>query len=428
MTETVSHLRRIHIFQYSALAMPLAFAGMPLYIYAPDYYATQFSVSLTSLGLILLALRFIDAIQDPLIGYLCDLFSSKRFALIMASEILLCASFSALFFPPSRPILLIWFTVAVFLGTSAFSIISINLNTLGGLWSKDTFQKTRITSAREALSLFGLLLAATLPAFLQLYVSKQTSFLFISGLLTSLMLLAHLLFYLWQKTQSVSQPIIQAKKQSFVLNLKNISLETKFFFLSYFVSMLASSMPAVLVLFFIRDRLNAEHFTGIFLLLYFVAGASGLLLWQGLAKRSNKLCAWLTAMMLAVLSFFWAFFLNAGDVWQFALICIFSGIAFGADLSLPPSILADHIQNHKNERSASFQFGIFGFLSKAAFAIASAVVFLQLDFSGFRAAEQNSNSALFVLSMNYAAIPCVIKLCACALLWHTMTITRHGNK
>ena len=424
MKDSAPLLRRVHIFQYSALGLPLAFAGMPIYIYAPDYYATQFGVSLTSLGLILLALRFIDAIQDPLIGYLSDHFSRKRFVLIMAAEILLCASFSALFFPPSKTILLVWFTIAVFVSTSAFSVVSINLNTLGGLWSKDTLQKTRVTSAREAFSLIGLLLAVTLPAFLQLYASKQLSFLVTAVSLIFLMLLAHVLFYLWQKAQPVPLVNTQAKKQSVLSNFKNISHETMLFFFSYIVSMLASSMPAVLVLFFIRDRLNAENLTGIFLLLYFVAGAAGLLFWQALAKYKNKLFSWLTAMMLAVFSFFWAFFLNAGDVWQFGLICIFSGVAFGADLSLPPSILADHIQNNDLERNASFQFGILAFLAKAALAIASAVVFLQLDWSGFRAATNNDDTALFVLSLNYSAIPCFIKLCACALLWRTMILYR----
>nr|MCH9704551.1 MFS transporter [Pseudomonadota bacterium] len=49
---------------YGMLAMPLAFAGIPLYLHAPDFYATEFGISLASLGFVLLALRCIDAIQD----------------------------------------------------------------------------------------------------------------------------------------------------------------------------------------------------------------------------------------------------------------------------------------------------------------------------------------------------------------------------
>jgi Na+/melibiose symporter-like transporter len=122
-------------------------------------------------------------------------------------------------------------------------------------------------------------------------------------------------------------------------------------------------------------------------------------------------------MLLAIMSFFWAFFLTEGDIWQYAVICIFSGIAFGADLAIPPSMLADQIHEQNNEHHAALQFGIFAFLAKAALAIGSAFVFTFLDWSGFRAAKGNTGEALFFLSLTYAAIPCAIKLCAAAILW-----------
>ena len=71
-------IQRKNIVQYSTLALPIAFAGMPLYVHAPDYYATEFGLSLGSIGLMLLFLRLIDALQDPLIGQLSDRFSKKR--------------------------------------------------------------------------------------------------------------------------------------------------------------------------------------------------------------------------------------------------------------------------------------------------------------------------------------------------------------
>ena len=64
MTEAT--LRSRELWQYSALAMPVAFAGFPLYVLAPDYYATTHGVSLSLLGLLLLGLRLFDAIQYPL--------------------------------------------------------------------------------------------------------------------------------------------------------------------------------------------------------------------------------------------------------------------------------------------------------------------------------------------------------------------------
>ncbi|HCV12215.1 MAG TPA: MFS transporter, partial [Candidatus Accumulibacter sp.] len=51
--------------------------------------------------------------------------------------------------------------------------------------------------------------------------------------------------------------------------------------------------------------------------------------------------AWLASMVVAVASFVWAAGLGAGDIWPFALVCLLSGAALGADLTLPAALLAD---------------------------------------------------------------------------------------
>ena len=66
---------KLDLFYYSFSAIFTSFAGIPLYIYAPEYYNANYGVSLSYLGLSLLALRAIDAVQDPLIGLLSDKYS-----------------------------------------------------------------------------------------------------------------------------------------------------------------------------------------------------------------------------------------------------------------------------------------------------------------------------------------------------------------
>ena len=50
---------------YGLMALPMAFAGFPLYVLAPDFYATQHGVSLTLLGALLLSIRLVDAVRTP---------------------------------------------------------------------------------------------------------------------------------------------------------------------------------------------------------------------------------------------------------------------------------------------------------------------------------------------------------------------------
>ena len=415
------------LMQYGLLATPLAFAGMPLYIHAPDFYTAQFGAPLATIGVILLLLRCFDAIQDPIIGRLSDQFANQRLGMMTAAALLLIASFYGLFNPHTNHLIL-WFTISMLCATTAFSIISINLNTIGGLWRQDPFEKTRITTHREIFGLVGLLLAVVLPATLMQSMPPTQAFSWIAMILAVIMMAAIIVFIRWYRRHPTPDTSTLHQQISLFNTIKNLPTATRRFFTIYAISMLASSLPALLVLFFIRDRLGAEDLTGLFLLLYFIAGIAGMPLWQSISKRKGKINTWMLAMLLAIASFVWAFLLGAGDVWQYGVICVLSGIAFGADLALPPSILADHIHAHDSEHNAAMQFGLFTFLAKAALALASFIGLSLLDVAAFKPDSDNTPSALLMLSALYALLPCIIKLFSVFLLTQSDLSGAHHEK
>ena len=140
------------------MAFPLAFAGIPIYLHAPDFYASEFGVSLTTLGAILLLLRIIDAIQDPLIGHFSDRLPVWRRQILLVGVCMLAGGFWMIFHP-SASMVIAWFAIAVFICTTGFSIVSINFQALGGLWHASESQRTKITGLREGIGLLGLLAA-----------------------------------------------------------------------------------------------------------------------------------------------------------------------------------------------------------------------------------------------------------------------------
>lgn len=426
MTDGI-HLPRKALLQYGLLALPLAFAGIPLYVHAPDYYATQFGVSLASIGVVLFILRLVDAIQDPFIGQLSRRFMRYRRHFIVNSALILTLGF-ALLFQPMIDNPLVWFAIFMFLATTAFSLLSINLNTLGSLWSRDSYQQTFITSIREALGILGLLLAIMLPSALSQIMPMQGAFGWVSMLLAILTAIALVAFYSWSKTyEGVNEA--EEKRQTLSYRALWIKLPygSRHFFGIYGLSMLASAMPAILVLSYIRDRLDAEALTGGFLLVYFLSGAAGMLLWQKLSHSYGKEQSWAIAMVFAVATFIWAYFLQAGDIWQYGIICMLSGVAFGADLSLPPSILAEQIHQQQKNDTAAMQFGLLAFLAKTALALGSVIVLPMLDMSGFKPGQSNHNEALHMLSLCYAVIPCAIKLLAIFWMWRAFPMLMTGD-
>lgn len=408
-------LSRKDLLFYGFTALPLAFAGMPLYVHAPDYYATDFGASLSIMGIILLLLRFFDAIQDPLIGYFSDKFQKQRIFVIISSAAMLVVSF-AMLFQPKQEYALIWFCIFMLLATTAFSTLSINLNALGSLWSKDKNQQTRITGYREGFGLVGLLLAVLLPSIFMQKIEPSSAFAWVGTILAALMLIAMVAFYIWYEKNNFNKVNVTIQ-QSLWNILNSTPTRTRKFFAIYTMSMLASSIPALLVLFFIRDRLESEKYTGLFLALYFLAGIAGMPVWQYFSRKYNKYTAWMLAILLAVASFIWACFLGTGDVWQYGLICITSGIAFSADLALPPAILADYIHEQKNDATATSQFGLFAFLAKLALALSSVIALPFLDIAGYKPGLNNDANALQALGFIYAAIPCLLKIIAVLMLW-----------
>ena len=415
-------ITKLDLFYYSFPAIFTSFAGIPLYIYAPEYYNANYGVSLSYLGLSLLALRAIDAVQDPLIGLLSDKYSRYRYSIILFASIVLVISFSVLF-QPDISNAKIWFFIAMLVATSSYSIVTINLNTYGGLWTQDKKQQIKITTSRESFSLIGLLVAVSIPAILVSKMNSSDTFLIMGIILFILMCFSMISLRIWCKRN----PAYDNNTKSYNFDIKfirTLSAETRYFFKIYFVSMLASAIPSVLVIFFIKYILDATSYTGLFLFLYFISGAIGMIFWYHFSNKLGKEKAWAYSMLIATMSFVWAFFLREGDLVQYAIICAISGIAFSADLSIPPSILADKIHKQHLEKNATFWFGILAFLAKLSLGVSSAVVMFILEKGGLQSSSLNGDDTLLLLSFLYSIVPCAIKLVSYAMINHSIRISK----
>jgi Na+/melibiose symporter-like transporter len=394
---------------YSAMAFPLAFAGLPIYLHAPDFYAVTQQVPLAVLGSVLLALRLVDAIQDPFIGSLSDRLHKYRSYIVITGAILLGAGFWMLFHPSSQATVA-WFAASVLICTTGFSVVSINFQTLGGLWLTGPAERTRITAGREAVGLLGLLVAAITPPLLARAFSPADAFHWLTLLYLPLLGIACWLLLRWMREVPMEAPVPTRQRAGWRALLKD--RWRALFFGTVFLNTFASAIPAVLVLFFVRDRLNAEAYTGLFLLVYFLSGALSMPFWTRLARRSGKLRAWQISLGAAVATFFWAAFLGQGDLIAYGLICMLSGLALGADLALPPAILADHIEADHRQQEASRLFSVMAFLSKSALAIATGLSLPLLGLFGYHPNVPMTSELEFALSFTYAGLPCLFKIVA----------------
>jgi GPH family glycoside/pentoside/hexuronide:cation symporter len=415
-------LSRGQLLAYGSLGLPLSMAALPIYVHVPKFYADTLGMPIATIGFILLAVRIVDAVQDPLLGYWSDRgFAGLggRLFFIAAAAPLLALGIVALFHPEWRGALApgVWLAAALVLVYFGYSIASISYQALGAEISTDYVERTRITATREGLSLVGVVLAAAAPDLLARAYDER------EGLpLFSLLFLPLLALCLWltlRYTPRATRAPASRPTGVFAGMVEPLAnLRFRALLVVFILNGIAASIPATLVLFYVDDVLRRPDLQGAFLALYFVCGALGMPLWVRLAAMIGKKRAWLVGMVVSVIGFFWAFALGPGDAAAFAAVCALSGLALGADLALPPSILADVIDHDPRGTQGGAQgayFGLWNLVTKLNLALAAGIALPTLAMLGYEpAAESRSVLALGIM---YALVPSALKLAAAATLW-----------
>ena len=397
-------------FSYGALGIALAFVALPLYVLLPNFYAREFGVGLSTLGAMLLGARLFDALIDPALGGWADRLFGRSvqavWRMACGVAVILALGFSALFFPPVRGNgLLVWTTLALIVTYAAYSFVSVSHQSWGARMGGDAAFRARVAAWREAPGLIGVLLASTLPIVAGLPVMVAV---FVVLLALGLWALAH--------APKPVADVHMVDKQDVWLPWRNARFRA--LMLIFVLNGIASAVPATLVLFFVQDLLQApKNLEGVFLGVYFIAGALAIPLWMHAVKRIGLAWGWLISMVLSILVFVWAATLGAGDVWAYVAICALSGIALGADLAFPSALLTGTIaaEGDQGQHEGAY-YGWWNFATKLNMALAAGLALPLLDVFGYTPGVRDPQ-ALQALVIAYCVLPCALKLVASGALF-----------
>ncbi len=394
---------------YAIFAAMLASAGLPIYIHAPKFYLDEYGVSLASLGAVLFALRLFDVVQDPVLGWISERARSQRALAVAIAATVMALSMIGLFAvtPPVAPLL--WFGLTLTGLFTAFSFLTICFYAQG-VATASTMEgqgHVRLATWRETGGLLGVSLAAVAPTVLAV-VSGSPFALFAAGFAGLAILALYAMRAEWWRTSTApdtAEPGVRPVLQDGVARrLLLIAL----------INATPVAVSSTLFLFFVESRLAAPGWEGPLLLLFFLAAAVSAPFWGRMAERFGAKNVLLVGMVLAILSFGGAAFLGPGDAPLFAVICIASGAALGADMTLLPAIFARRMAVVAPRAGQAF--GLWSFVSKFTLAFAAVTLLPLLDAAGFEAGGGNSDTALTTLTILYAAVPCFLKFLAIGLL------------
>ena len=391
---------------YALYGAVLSGAGLPIYMYAPKFFADSYGVSLATLGAVLFGLRLFDVVQDPALGWVSERLRGARGRAVALGASLLALSMVGLFAvaPPVHPAL--WFAITLTGLFTAFSFLTINFYAQGiSKAGEIEGGHVRLAAWRETGALLGVSVAAVIPTVL-MGVTDTPFTVFALGFAAITALAAIAMAPEWQAAAPTDPtPVRGILDDTIARRLLLLAL----------VNATPLAVSSTLFLFFVESALDAPGWEGPLLVLFFLAAAASAPAWGWAATRFGTKPVLLSAMVLAIMAFAGVLALGPGDVALFAVICVLSGATIGADLTLMPALFARRMATISPNGGQGF--GLWSLVTKLSLAFAAVALLPLLEASGFRSgAADNPPEALRTLTYLYALVPCLLKLLAIGLL------------
>jgi Na+/melibiose symporter-like transporter len=419
-------LSRRVLLAYALPALVVSLPTIPVYIHLPSLYGVQLGLGLATTGFILLLARLFDTVSDPLIGVLSDRYGvrgARRKPWIAAGAVIAGVGLVKLLNPGAgadAAYLLIW-SVVLYAG---WTMVAVPYLAWGAELSAGYDARTRITAWREGLGLIGILSAGVLTsATADMGWSEARSTGAVAWMAAGLGVVVFPLL-LWGVPDRAPEGPNQRRFAWGALRdgVRTLAGNKPFCRLlaAWFLNGLANGIPAALFFIYLEHGLGAGPADRPqFVVTYFLAAVLAIPLWTRLSRRFGKHRVWCGAMILASIAFALVPFLPAGAFAGFAVVCVITGMALGADLALPPAMQADVVDYDRwrfRRDRAGLQFALWGMATKLALALAVGTALPAVEAFGFNP-NQPEKAGIWALSVIYAWLPVVIKVSAIAAMW-----------
>ena len=411
--------------------------GVPIGIHMTKFYSDTIGVAIGFIALAQVLARALDAITDPLMGWLSDRTRSRwgrRRPYIIVGAPLAAISMVALFGPPDgiTPLMgAAWFTTAFTAYFFFHTVYYIPHYGLGPELTSDYHERSSLFAWRDGISLVGQAFASASPAIVIVWVKSQgmgqaeaerAVFLWFSLGMSVLLVLS----YVWMCWRIPENPAFSARKPNpLVPGVRRVLRNQPFRILlaCYFVTTVTSGGIGVLMPFYLRYAMGIEawvEWMGVALLLGYGTGAVTLPLFVRMARRYGKKQVWIVSFVLSFIcqasltalpSFIQG---NAGAPWVMFLFMI-GGMSFSTGQFLGPSMQADVIdydELYTGKRREAQYGALWSIVTKFAIIPSSAVPLAVLATLGFMPNVEQPDAVRWAIRMLYAGVPGTMMLVA----------------
>lgn len=430
---------------YAAPAFALAVVGIPIYVFLPKLYTDVIGAPVALTGWILLAVRLLDAVTDPLVGALSDQTRSRfgrRRPWIALGALPLALALLALFCPPqlgpqgSAAWLGLGLTV-LFVGWTA---VAVPYEALGVELATGYDERTTLLGLRDGTILFGTLAAASAPALIGALLGlsedagdQRTIYGALGLIYAPLLLLTCGLCAARVREPATSRPTPELELGAGLAALRE-NQPFRVLLIAYVIGAIGNNLPATLIPYFVEYVLEAPQpaaKVGLFLVIYLLPGVLFTPLWVWLSRRTSKKAAWLAGICVNTGAFTGVLLLGAGDQVAYGVLIGLSGVGLGATLALPSSMqadVADEDEVRTGQRREGALLGLWSIARKLAAALGVGVALPLLAWSGYQPNQAQPEGVQLTLRLLYAGVPVVCNLIAAAvILRYPIDRARHAE-
>jgi GPH family glycoside/pentoside/hexuronide:cation symporter len=410
------------------------FAGaalvIPILVNMPKFYADVVVVPLGYLAIAIALARSLDAISDPVVGWISDRTRTRlgrRRPFLIVGPPLCGLAFWAMLSPPTglSPLsAAFWFGATFILYFIFHTIYALPHYALGPELTLDYNERSSLFSVRESFTILGTIVASAAPGIMMKGLGWNERRVFSILGVTFAILLTGLY---WLLAWGVRERPGFAKRESnpLVPGVRRALRNRPFRVLlaSYVVGSITGAIPATLLPFFnayVIEPKNPALWLSIELLGYFGMGFLCLPLWVALARRLGKLTAWLASFVMGVTGGAAMFFLGKGDTVALLVLICWAGASFGAGLFLPPSMQADVIdydELYTGKRREAQYTAFWSILPKFVAIPSAALPLAVLGEIGYVPNAVQSPEVVFAIKAIFALAPAICAVLSFIIAW-----------
>lgn len=406
----LAELPLLQLLIYALPSVTLQFLFVPMTALLPAFYARELSMSLATVGGVLLTSRMADLVLDPLIGRLSDGTRTRwgrRKPWMVAGTPVLMLGAVLLFMPLSLGLSPAWYllvaSMVIYLGGS---MLGLAYSAWGAEVVSSYHGRSKVAGMREALGVLGIVLAASVPAVTALYGHAVDRF--TMGVL-GWMIIVITPLTVGLAIRFVPEPaIIERAAIDWRQQLLGLWRNKPFRVLciAFVVMNLGSSVATSTLVFFIVHYLRQPEIIGPVLLGSFGSVLAFVPVWVWISRRIGKHRAAGISLIAAILiNTVLALLLQPGDGWWFVGAMIVAGAASAGYLTLPLGMMGDVIDFDAlktGQTRGGLYFGIWSFAQKISPAIAVGITLPLLTYVGFDPASKGGTAGVMALKYIFA--------------------------